>query len=229
LVLKYAFDGRYASHALKEIANLQLRPKPYDLAIDALDQIVDLYPDSLEVSYAYLKTAENYRNLAKGEEYNQGGVVIARRYYQECVVIFPQHSEVSFARKMIRDLEESVVRSEISLGGFYFHSRYKEKAAKESYLLAIDFKPYTLAVGLTQSKIEEINRGKKPRSTPADFLFLPYKLQNSNDFIAVATVADRIMDQNEGRINPVHKNIVMPFVKWDDDCVSAQGEGGGSR
>ncbi|MDR1906985.1 MAG: tetratricopeptide repeat protein [Puniceicoccales bacterium] len=223
LVVKYAPYSRYAPQALKEIANLQLRAKHYDLAIDAWDRIVDLYPDSVEVPYAYLKIAEIYRNLVKGEEYNQGGAVIARRYYQEFMVIFPQHSEVSFAEKMIRDLEESIVRSEISLGDFYFHSRYNEKAAKESYRLAIDFAPYTLAAGLAQSRIEEINRGKKPKSTPIDFLFPPYKPQSNDEFVAAATVADRIMDQKEGRIDPAHEKSVTPFVKSEDIFVSDEG------
>jgi outer membrane protein assembly factor BamD len=73
LVVKYGPDSRYAPQSLNEIANLQLSAKHYDQAINALDRIVDLYPNSIEVPSAYLKIAEIYRNLVKAEEYNQGG------------------------------------------------------------------------------------------------------------------------------------------------------------
>lgn len=99
LVPEYAPESCYALQALEGIADLQLRAKRYDLAIDALDQIIDSYPDSVAVPHAYLKIAEIYENLVKGEEYNQGGAVIARRYYQEFEKLFPQHPEVSCAKK----------------------------------------------------------------------------------------------------------------------------------
>jgi outer membrane protein assembly factor BamD len=216
LVIKYAPYSCYAPQALKEIANLHLRAKHYDLAIDALDRIIDLYPDSVEVPYAYLEIARICQSLVKGEEYNQGGAMIARRYYKEFMVTFPWHSSVSFAEKTIRDLEESIVRSKILLGDFYFNSRYNEKAAKASYRSAIDFAPYTLAANVAQERIEEINRGKRPKSTPIDFLFPRYKPQSNDEFVAAATVEDRIMDQEEGRVDLVHEKSVTPFVKSTD-------------
>ncbi|MDR0741037.1 MAG: tetratricopeptide repeat protein [Puniceicoccales bacterium] len=228
LVVKYAPFSRYAPQALNEIANLQLAAKRYDQAIDALDRIVDLYPDSIEVPSVYLKIAKIYRNLVRGEEYNQGGAVIARRHYREFIVLFPQHLEASFAENAIRELEESIVRSKISLGDFYFNSRYNKKAALKFYRLAIDFAPYTSAADQARSRIAEISGGKKPKSTPVDFLFPSYKPQSddesvaaSNDeFVAAAMVQDRIMDQKDDRVDPVSEKSVTPFVKSKDVFVS---------
>jgi outer membrane protein assembly factor BamD len=192
---------------LKEISDLQFRAKRYDLAIDALDRIIDLYPDSLEVPYAYLKIAENYKNLVKGEEYNQGGAVIACRYYQEFMVIFPQHAEISFAEKMIRELEESIGRARISVGDFYFNARYNKKAAQKSYRSAIDSAPYTLAADLARSRIVEIDQGKKPKSTPIDFLVPPYKPPSDDEFVVATKVQDQIMDQKDGPIDPIKEDV----------------------
>jgi outer membrane protein assembly factor BamD len=223
LVVKYAPYSCYAPPALKEIANLHLRAKHYDLAIDALDRIVDLYPDSVEVSYAYLEIARICQNLVKGEEYNQGGAIIARRYYREFVALFPSHPAVSFAGEAIRELDEAIVRSKISLGDFYFNARYNEKAAKASYRSAIDFAPYALAADTARLKIEEIDRGKKPKATPIDFLFPRHKPQSNDEFVAAAMVEDRVMDQRENRVDPVHEKSVTPFVKSTDISVSDEG------
>jgi outer membrane protein assembly factor BamD len=220
LVVKYAPYSRYAPQALNEIANLQLSAKHYDQAIDALDRIIDLYSNSIEIPNVYLKIAEVYRNLVKGKEHNQGGAVIARRYYREFIVLFPQHSEVSFAENAIRELEESIVESKISLGDFYFNSRYNKKAALKLYRLATDFAPCTLAADQARSRIVEINGGKKPKSTPIDFLFPSYKAQSNDEFVAAATVQDRIMDQKDGRVDPISEKSVTPFVKSKDVFVS---------
>jgi outer membrane protein assembly factor BamD len=216
LVIKYAPYSCYAPQALKEIAELHLRAKHPDLAIDALDRIIDLYPNSLEVAYAYLKIAEIYKNFTKGKEYNQGGAMIARRYYREFITVFPQHSEVNFAQDAIRELEELIVMSNISIGDFYFDARYNERAALMFYHFAINFAPYTVAAQLAQAKITEINGGKRPKATPIDFLFPPYKPQSNDEFVAAATVQDRIMDQKEGRIDPTDEKSVTPFIKSED-------------
>ncbi|MDR2812285.1 MAG: tetratricopeptide repeat protein [Puniceicoccales bacterium] len=215
-VVRHAPRSCYALESLEGIADLQLREKHYDLAIDALSRIIDWYPDSVEVPYAYLKIAEIYKSLVKGEEYNQGGAVVACRYYQEFITLFPQHPEVSFVEKMIRDQKESIVKSKISMGDFYFNARYNDKAAKTFYFLAIYFAPYTVAADLARSRIAEIDGGKKPKSTPIDLLFPSYKPQSNDEFVAAATVQDRIMDQKDGRTDPVSKKSVTPFIKSED-------------
>jgi outer membrane protein assembly factor BamD len=219
LIVKCAPFSRFTPESLKQIAELQTLAKHYDLAIDALGRIIDLYSNSVETAYAYLKIAEIYESLGKGEEYNQGGAVTARRYYLNFITTFPQHPKVSFAKERIRKLEESIVESKIALGDFYFNVRYNEKAAKKSYRSAIDFAPYVPAAGLAQLKIAEIDGGKKPRSTPIDFLFPPYKLQSNDEFVASAMVQDRIMDQKDGRVDPVNEKSVTPFVKSEDVLV----------
>lgn len=174
LVVRYAPYSRYAPHALIEIANLHVKMKNYDQAVEALDRIIDLYPDSVEVAEAYLKTAEIYAKMVKSEEHNQGGALAARRYYKEFIDIFPQHEHVEFARQKILDLDNSVVESKISLGDFYFNARYNECAAKKMYQMAIDFAPYVSAADTARQRITDIDNGMLPKSTPIDFLFPKY-------------------------------------------------------
>ncbi|MDR1435024.1 MAG: outer membrane protein assembly factor BamD [Puniceicoccales bacterium] len=175
LVVKYAPYSYYAPQALIEIANLHLRAKYYHLAIGALAQLIDVYPDSVEVPSVYLKIAEIYSSLVKGDQYNQGGAVTALRYYNEFCSLFPGHVEINFVNQKIRELEESVVRSEIALGDFYFNTRYNGKAAKMLYRSAIDFAPHTSGAKVAEEKIQGILNGIRPKSTPVDFLFASYK------------------------------------------------------
>lgn len=174
LVVKYAPYSRFAPQALFEIAKLHQRERHYEQAIDALERVIDLYPDSVEVSDAYLRLAEVYSSLVKGVEYNQGGALAARRYYREFISLFPLDARIPEVQQKIRDLEESVSRSKIALGDFYFNARYNDVAAKRLYRLAVDFAPYTQAAEIAQAEIDAIDNGKEPKKTPVDFLFASY-------------------------------------------------------
>jgi tetratricopeptide (TPR) repeat protein len=200
----------------------QFLAKRYDLAIDALDRIIDLYPDSVEVPGAYLKIAEIYKNLVKGEAYNQGGAMIARRYCLEFIRLFPQHPEINSVEETIRELDELIVKSKTLIGDFYFDVRFNGKAAEVFYNAAINFAPYTVGAGLAQKKIEAIKGGKKPKPTPIDFLFPPYRPQSNDEFVAAAMVQDRVMDQKDGRVDPIGEKSVTPFIKSEDVLVPVE-------
>lgn len=175
LIVKYAPYSHYAPMALLEIALLQVQAKHYDLAIDALDRIIDVYPDSKEVPQAYLKTAEIYASMAKGVDYNQGGSLAAKRYYEEFLSIFPRHEQANFARQRILDMQESIAGSMVALGNFYFNAQYNAKAASKFYQFAIDTAPDTQAAETARLQIEHIKRGGHPESTFLDPLFPRYK------------------------------------------------------
>jgi TolA-binding protein len=177
LVVKYAPYSRYAPPALIEIANLHVRGKCYDLAIAALERLVDGYPDSVEVPDAYLKIAEIYSGMVKGDDYNQGGAVAARRYYGEFCALFPGHERVSFARSEMEKLTESIVRSKVALGDFYFNAFYNAKAAKILYRLAIGEASAAVGAQIAREKIQAIAGGARPKTTPFDFLFPRYEPQ----------------------------------------------------
>ncbi|UPA28613.1 MAG: tetratricopeptide repeat protein [Verrucomicrobiota bacterium] len=174
LVVKYAPYSRLAPQALFEIAKLHQRGKHHEQAIDALERVIDLYPDSQEVPDAYLRIAEIYSSVVKGVEYNQGGALAARRYYREFLSLFPLDARVPEVQQRIRELEEAVGRSKIALGDFYFNACYNDIAAKRLYRLAIDFAPYTLSAEVAKEKIDAIEHGKKPKTTAVDFLFPSY-------------------------------------------------------
>jgi outer membrane protein assembly factor BamD len=219
LILQYAPYCRYAPEALVEIANLHIRAKHYDLAIATLDKLIDTYSNSVKVPYAYLEIGEIYSSLVKGADYNQGGAVMALRYYDEFCSSFPNHKEVLSVMNRMKDLREKIAQSKITLGDFYFNTRYNKKAAKILYRSAIEYVSYLLSAEVAKKKIEAIDSGAKPKPTPVDFLFPPYKLQSNDDndeFVHAAIVEDRIMDQKEGRIDSTQEASVTPFVKSED-------------
>jgi outer membrane protein assembly factor BamD (BamD/ComL family) len=216
LVVQHAPYSYYAPKALLEIAELHIRAKRYDSAIAALEKLIDVYADSVEVPQAYLKIAEIYSGLVHGEEYNQGGAVAALRYYGEFCALFPSHESVAFATERMKELEESIVRSKIALGDFYFNSRHNGKAAKMLYRTAIDYAPYVTSADVAREKIQAIRDGAQPRSTPVDFLFTDHKPEDNDEFVYAATVEDRVMDQKDGRVDPVNEASVTPFIKSEN-------------
>jgi outer membrane protein assembly factor BamD (BamD/ComL family) len=224
LVVKYAPYSHYAPLALVEIADLHVRGKRYDLAIASLEQLIDAYPDSVEVPHAYLKIAEIYGSMVKGDEYNQGGAVAARRYYGEFCLLFPDHERVLFARNEMKNLSESIVRSKIALGDFYFNAFYNERAATILYRSAVAYDPEAAGAQVAREKIRAILDGAKPKSTPIDFLFPPYKPQSNDEFVYGATVLDRVMDQKEGRVDATDRVSVTPFIKSENVGAADEGE-----
>jgi outer membrane protein assembly factor BamD (BamD/ComL family) len=213
LVVKYAPYSHYAPLALVEVADLHIRGKRYDLAIASLERLIDAYPDSVEVPRAYLKVAEIYGSMVKGDEYNQGGAAAARRYYGEFCSLFPGHERVDFVRNEMKNLSESIVRSKVALGDFYFNACYNGRAATILYQSAVAYDPEAAGAQVAREKIRAILDGAKPKSTPIDFLFPPYKPQSNDEFVYGATVLDRIMDQKEGRVDATDRESVTPFIR----------------
>ncbi|MDR1303152.1 MAG: tetratricopeptide repeat protein [Puniceicoccales bacterium] len=224
LVVKYAPYSNYAPLALIEVADLHIRGKRYDLAIAALERLIDTYPGSVEAPRAHLKIAEIYGSMVRGDEYNQGGAAAARRYYGEFCLLFPGHESVPFARNEMKSLSESIVRSKVALGDFYFNACYNGRAATILYQSAVAYDPEAAAARVAREKIREILDGAKPKSTPIDFLFPSYKPQSNDEFVYGATVMDRIMDQKEGRVDATDRASVTPFIK--SESVGAADEGG---
>lgn len=190
-VVKYAPFSIYAPQALIEISDLQCQARKYDLAVDALDRLIDKYPDSVYVPDAYLKIADIYESLVHGNDYNQGGAITARRYYEEFCLMFPHHEKITFAREKIKELDRKIARAKISIGNFYFNSRNNPKAACILFREAIDVAPYSPTADEARQLIEEIRNGKEPKRTPVDFLFGKYKPVSMDEWIEEAQIDDR--------------------------------------
>jgi outer membrane protein assembly factor BamD len=62
-------------------------------AIDALDRMINNYPQSLLAPDAYLKLGETHASLVQGPEYDQTSTKEAITYFQDFMILFPNDTD----------------------------------------------------------------------------------------------------------------------------------------
>ena len=84
----------YAPMALMKAAELQISMDNHIYAIDALDRLINNYPDSMLAGDAYLLLAQSFTKLVDGPEYDQGATREAISYFEDFLILFPNHPNV---------------------------------------------------------------------------------------------------------------------------------------
>ena len=80
----------YAPLALMNIAFVAERQDDAQLAIDALDRLINFYPQNMLAPDAYYNLAQTYSGLVQNEEYDQGSTRQAISYYEDFLYYFPK-------------------------------------------------------------------------------------------------------------------------------------------
>ncbi len=181
--------------ALLNIAELSLRDKKHVDAIEALDRLIDNYPDSEYTPTAYLKIAKIYSNLAKSINNDQGSIQEAVHYYEDFLILYPNHENVPEVESALDQMKTRLAMSKISIGDFYFQSRNNPKAALIMYKEAITCYPNSSIAETAKNKIKYVEAGNRPKKTPVDFLFGRYKRPDNEEWIQEAQI-DEITNEN---------------------------------
>ncbi|MDR1256076.1 MAG: outer membrane protein assembly factor BamD [Puniceicoccales bacterium] len=174
-IIKHAPYDDLAPLALVNISELALKEKKPVEAIDALDRLIDGYPDSEYSPYAYLKIAKIYSSMVKSVKNDQGATQEAMHYYEDFLILYPTHDLAGEARRGLDDMKTQLAMSKVNVGDFYFQSRNNPEAAVIMYGEAIKCYPESKAAALANEKINYIKEGNLPRKTPVDFMFGRYK------------------------------------------------------
>jgi outer membrane protein assembly factor BamD len=174
-IIKHAPYSDLAPLALVNLSELALAEKKTAEAIDALDRLIDGYPDSEYVPYAYLKIASICAGLVKSVKNDQGATLEAVHYYEDFLILYPKHELAVEAQRGLDAMKTKLAMSKIDVGDFYFQSRNNPKAAVIMYKEAIDSYPNSESAALADEKINYVEAGNLPKKTPVDFLFGRYK------------------------------------------------------
>jgi outer membrane protein assembly factor BamD len=174
-IIRHAPYSDLAPLALINIAELAIKGGKTADAIDALDRLIDGYPDSEYAPSAYLKIAEIYTNLVRGVKNDQGATLEAVHYYEDFLALYPNHGCVKDAERRLDEVRSRLAMSKIDMGDFYFQSRNNGKAAVIMYKEAINTYPNSKEAALASEKIDHVRAGNLPKKTPVDFLFGRYK------------------------------------------------------
>ncbi len=162
VIIKNSPYSDYAPLALMNIALIAQQKGDEELAIDALDRLITLYPRSLLTPDAYFAMAQVFASLIQGPEYDQGSTLEAINYYQDFLILFPRSQYVNEAEEGLRRVSEIYAQSKLLIAEFYYVNRHKEEAASVFYNETITVAPDTEAADIARQRLERIKAGQSP-------------------------------------------------------------------
>ena len=161
-IVRNAPYGNYAPLSLMNIAFVAQQEEDSEVAIDALDRIINYYPQSMLAPDAYYNLAKTYADLVQGHEYDQGSTRQAISYYEDFLVLFPNSPNVGEVEANLKEMENLLAKSRLSLGDFYYFYRSNNTAALVFYNEAITIAPESESAAEAKSRIEDIEAGVRP-------------------------------------------------------------------
>lgn len=146
----------YAPLALMNIARGHQKLGNTEEAIDALDRMINSYPESLLTPDAYVKLAQTHASLVEGAYYDQTSTREAVTYYEDFIIRFPNDANVATAEKGLADMKKVLADSKMKMADFYFYKRDNYKAARVFYNEAITVYPDSEIATLARARLAEV-------------------------------------------------------------------------
>ena len=154
--------GDYAPLALMNIALIAEKENEPDLAIDALDRLINYYPQSILASDAYYHLAKTFADLVKSHEYDQGSTRQAISYYEDFLALFPENPNVGEVEANLAQMQNLLAGSRMELGDFFYLYRNNNTAALTFYNETITIAPESEAADEARQRIKDIEAGVRP-------------------------------------------------------------------
>ena len=80
---------KFAPRALMALAEISIKDDKEEEAIDALERLINLYPENHLSEKAYFLMATIYRKLSSGASYDQSKSTKALNYFEDYLILFP--------------------------------------------------------------------------------------------------------------------------------------------
>ncbi|MBC7369588.1 MAG: outer membrane protein assembly factor BamD [Undibacterium sp.] len=158
----------YAPLALMNIARGHQKLRQPEEAIDALDRMINTYPQSLLAPDAYLKLAQSHANLVEGAYYDQASTKEAVTYFEDFMILFPSDPNVASAARGLDGMKAMLAESKMKIGDFYFYKRSNFKAAKVFYNEAITAYPDSEVAKRAKVRLVSVEASAEGKPLPAD-------------------------------------------------------------
>jgi outer membrane protein assembly factor BamD len=157
VILLNAPYSDYAPLALMDIARGYQRDKSPEEAIDALDRLVNTYPQSVLAPVAYLRLGDLHASLSEGPKYDQASTKEAMTYYEDYMILYPGDSNIAIAASGVDKMKTTLAQSKIYIGDFYFYKRQNYRAARVFYNEAITSYPESAPANLAKRRLTEVD------------------------------------------------------------------------
>ena len=168
IILANAPYSDYAPLSLMNIARGHQKLGETEEAIDALDRMVNAYPQSLLAPDAYLKLGQAHADLVDGPAYDQASTKEALTYFEDFQILFPSDSNVASAAKGLDKMKATLAESKMVIGDFYFLKRDNYTAAKVFYNEAITAYPDSPVAGRAKKRLAAVEAKVAGKPAPSD-------------------------------------------------------------
>lgn len=155
-VITNAPYGDYAPLALMEIAHGHVYMHHSAEAIDALDRMINNYPQSVLTPDAYLLMGQTDASLVDGPYYDQAATKEAITYFTDFMLLYPSDPNIGRAEKGLDQMKTMLAESKIKIGDFYFYKRDNYKAARVFYNEAITSYPDSPVANQAKAKLAQV-------------------------------------------------------------------------
>ncbi len=157
----------YAPLSLMNLARAHQRFGDTELAIDALDRLINNYPQSVLTPDAYLKLAESHAELVEGPYYDQESTRQAITYFEDFMILYPSDNNVSKAEKGLARMKNELAESKMQIGDFYFYKRDNFKAARVLYNEAMTAYPDSDIAARARERLTEVTAAEEKAAAAA--------------------------------------------------------------
>jgi outer membrane protein assembly factor BamD len=164
-ILANAPYSDYAPLSLMNIARGHQRLKQIPDAIDALDRMINGYPQNLLVPDAYLKLAQTHASLVDGPYYDQASTLESITYFTDFMLLFPSDASIASAESGLDEMKTLLAESKMRIANFYFFKRRNYTAARVFYNEAITSYPDSAIAARARERLTEVE--DKVASLPA--------------------------------------------------------------
>ena len=170
-IIKIAPFSEYAPLALLSIAEIAQESNDPEVAISALNRLINNYPKSKLGSKAYIKIARIYKNLVISSNYDPSSSQKSIEYYEDYRLQFPGGSYVLEAEESIKATRELQSQSRFDMGEYYYLIKRDDRAATILFNQAITIAPDSPTALKAEERIQKI-LNKDPRPDAPGSLFI---------------------------------------------------------
>lgn len=198
-IIRTAPYSRYAPVALMNIALIAKSKGKTEEAIDALDRLITNYPKSVLAPDAYLNLAKTFASLVDGAYYDQGSTREAMGYFQDFMILYPDDENIATAEEGLQQMRDTLSRSRLIVGEFYWRYRDNPTAATVFLNDAITVAPDSAAAKEARALLDKIEAGTQPPGTPVDWLFGKYRNPDVKDYQEQTQITEK-REQEQGAV-----------------------------
>lgn len=168
IILLDAPYSDYAPLALMNIARAHDRMGNQEEAIDALDRLINNYPQSVLAPDAYLRLAQQHANLVQGPDYDQGSTKESITYFEDFLILFPSDADVVDAESGLNRMKTMLAESKMRMADFYFYKRDNFTAARVFYNEAITAYPDSAVAQRAKQKLAQVEAKAAGKPVPGE-------------------------------------------------------------